>query len=79
MTATKYPKVGKAKQASKVLTVLQLAARPSRLESKLSDLSVVDSSKPLPVGSSTAVGQQLSALLRLVGVCPLLRYLWVAM
>jgi hypothetical protein len=40
----KYPKVGKAKQASKVLTVPQLAARPSRLESKLSDLSVVDSS-----------------------------------
>ncbi len=41
--------------------MLQLAARPSRLESMLSDLSVVDSSKPLPVGSSTAVGQQLSA------------------
>ena len=34
----------RAKQASKVLTVLQLAARPSRLESMLSDLSVVDSS-----------------------------------
>jgi hypothetical protein len=44
----------RAKQASKVLTVLQLAARPSRLESMLSDLSVVDSSKPLPVGTSTA-------------------------
>ena len=57
----------KVKQASKVLAVLKLAARPSRLESKLSDLSVVDSSKPLPVGSSTAVGQQLSAFGGCVG------------
>ena len=49
----------KVKQASKVLAVPQLAVRLSRLESMLSDLSVVDSSKPLPVGSSTALGQQL--------------------
>ena len=41
----------KVKQASKVLAVPQLAVRPSRLESMLSDLSVVDSSKPLPVES----------------------------
>jgi hypothetical protein len=46
----------KVKQASKVLAVLQLAVRPSRLESMLSDLSVVDSSKSLGVGTSTQVG-----------------------
>jgi hypothetical protein len=51
----------KVKQASKVLAVLQLAVRPSRLESMLSDLSVVDSSKPLGVGTSTSVGELLSA------------------